>query len=50
MTIFESLNTMRTELQHIKNNQKELPDGCICYQFDMIIDELESLRDKFGKD
>ena len=53
MNIFTKLDNMRNELISIRDNQKELKcasDGCICEQFDLIIDELESLRDKFGED
>lgn len=52
-SIYDKLDNMRDDLSEIRDNQKELnckPDGCICSQFDLIIDELESLRDKFGSD
>ena len=50
--IHHRLDKMRTKLQIIRNTQKvfECSEGCICQQFDLIIDELESLRDKFGRD
>lgn len=52
-SVYDKLDNMRNELSEIRDNQKEIkgdPDGCICQQFDLIIDELESLRDKFGRD
>lgn len=53
MSIYDKLDYMKNDLSDIRDNQKELkcnPDGCICSQFDLIIDELQSLRDKFGRD
>ena len=53
MKIFAKLDKMRNEVIEIRDNQKEIKcasNGCICEHFDLIIDELESLRDKFGDD
>ncbi len=49
ITLHHKLDKMRNELIEIRKNQQIFKShGCIFEQFDLIIDELESLRDKFG--
>lgn len=52
-TTYQELDRIMGLLKDIRDDQEEIPcaeDGCICEQFDLILDEIESLRDKFAKE
>lgn len=53
MRVYDKLNEIINNLRNIRDSQDEIEcdenNSCICLQFDLIIDELESLKDKFGK-
>ena len=48
----EYLQRIGNLLTDIRDGQEELicsEDACICNQFDLILDEIQSLKEKFGK-
>ena len=52
-SVYDKLDWMIKDLSDLRDFQNEItckPNGCICEQFDLVIDELQSLRDKFGRD
>lgn len=50
----ENLKRVLRILRDIRDNQEEIPcldeDNCICEEFDLIIDYIDILRNKFIKE
>lgn len=48
--IYYKLDELITKLRNIRDNQKEFDcseDRCICNQFDLVIDDIEILKEIF---